>query len=121
GHSRRDGPRGGAPCVGLTIGTDGLRGGGARTGTLGQHHLDQFAIGAGGRCGALLSRERRAGNWIPLPEGAAQLAVRETFGDRRSERPAELRIERVGAPLPAASLAPDPTAGPPAAPSRFLR
>jgi hypothetical protein len=114
------GTRGGAPYVGLTIGTDVLRGGGARTGTLGQHHLDQFAIGADGRFEILLSRERRAGNWIPLPEGAAQLAVRETFGDRRSERPAELRIERVGGPLPAPSLAPDTLAEQLAAASRFL-
>ncbi len=117
---RLHGTRGGAPYVGLTIGTDVVRGGGARTGTLGQHHLDQFAIGEGGRFEIFLSRERRAGDWIPLAEGAAQLAVRETFGDRRRERPAELRLERLGPPLPAPSLAPDVLAEQLDAASRFL-
>ena len=39
-------------------------------------------------------------SWIPLVEGTGQLAVRETFFDRRSERPAELRLELLGEQCP---------------------
>jgi hypothetical protein len=41
-------------------------------------------------------REGRA-NWMPLPPDAGSLIVRQTFADRATERPSELRIERLGA------------------------
>jgi hypothetical protein len=50
------------------------------------------------------------GNWLPMTADSAMLIVRQTFADRRNERRAELRIERVGAddrpePLTTAALA----------------
>jgi hypothetical protein len=117
---RLHGNRGGACYVGLTIGTDVLRGGGARTGTLAQRHLDQFEIAPDGSFEISLSREPRAGNWIELAQGAAQLAVRETFGDRRAERPASLRLARLGPPLPAPVLEPDALSEKLDVASRFL-
>jgi len=42
------------------------------------------------------ARER---NWIPARDGARFLQVRQVFADWEAERPADLRIERVGAPV----------------------
>jgi len=37
------------------------------------------------------------GNWLPMTAESAMLIVRQTFADRKTERRAELTIERVGA------------------------
>ena len=97
------GRRGGAPYLGFTIGTDVFRGAPGRTGTLAQHYLSQFEVGADGRFEILLAKERppdHRGNFMALPEGAKQVAVRETFRDRTREGPpTELGIERLGEKL----------------------
>ena len=46
-------------------------------------------------------------NWMPLPADAGALIVRQTFGDRATERPSELSIERLGAGERQAPLAPE--------------
>jgi hypothetical protein len=51
-------------------------------------------------------REGRA-NWMPLPPDAGSLIVRQTFADRATEKPSELRIERLGASGRPAPLAPE--------------
>jgi hypothetical protein len=104
---RLSGNRGEAAAIGFTIGTDILRGAPGRTGTLGQYQLDDFALAPNGDFAIALSKEKQPGNWIALPDGAAQLSVRETFHDRTRERPAQLRIERVGSPLPPADWTPE--------------
>ena len=105
---RLTGERGEAPAIGLTVGTDILKGkSSGRTGTLVQHQLDDFEIDSNGRFEITVSKEEHEGNWIALPEGAAQIAVRETFRDRSREKPARFHIERVGAALPPQDLTPE--------------
>jgi hypothetical protein len=112
---RLTGTRGDAAYVGLTFGTPIGKGAvGGRTGTLTQVHLDQFERGPDGEVDLLISPEQPDdlgdASWIPLVAGTGQLAVRETFFDRRTERPAELKLDLVGGEAPPtidpASLAP---------------
>jgi len=107
---RLSGVRGGAAAIGLTIGTDVMRGAGqGRMGTLGQYQLDDFEIDDQGRFDIVMSKERPEGgvDWIPLPDGAAQLAVRETFKDHSREAPTRWEEERLGDPLPPQDVTPD--------------
>ncbi len=46
-----------------------------------------------GRFEILVSREQKAGNWLPMTERTRSIVVRQTFGDRAKERIAELEIE----------------------------
>jgi hypothetical protein len=89
---RLTGTRGEAAYVGLTFGTPIGKGAvGGRTGTLAQAHLDEFDLGPAGEIDLLIE----PGSDL-LPEGTGQVAVRETFFDRRTERPADLCLELVG-------------------------
>jgi hypothetical protein len=54
---------------------------------------DDLDIGADGTFELVLSAERRAGNWMPLAEGASSLVVRQFFYDWEREGPAQLTIE----------------------------
>lgn len=96
------GTRGEAAYVGLTFGTPIGKGAvGGRTGTTVQAHLDQFDLGPNGEVDLLVVPKSQApdpkpNNVIVVPPGTGQLAVRETFFDRRHEAPAELSIELVG-------------------------
>jgi hypothetical protein len=117
------GNRGGAPYLGFTIGTDVIRGAAGRTGTLAQHDIDQFEATPNGDFEILCASERPAGyagNFMPLREGAAQIAVRETFTDRRTQRPATLAIERLGAPADPPRADPEAIAERLRAMSRYL-
>jgi hypothetical protein len=105
------------------VGTDVIRGAPGRTGTLGQHYIDQFQVAPNGDFEILASRVRpdgHAGNFMPLPEGTAQIAVRETFTDRSSQQPATLEIERVGDPVPPPRAEPEVVAEKLRAMSRYL-
>ena len=96
---RLTGRRGDAAYVGLTFGTPIGRGAvGGRTGTLTQVHLDQFDLGPDGEVDIVIAPAPALGeppprNSVPLVPGTGQLAIRETFLDRRSGRPSDLRIE----------------------------
>jgi hypothetical protein len=107
---RLSGNRGEAPYVGLTFGTDIFHwgaGDGAPTGTLTQCHLDQFAIAPNGDFSIEIGATPCTGNWIELQPRTQHLAIRETFSDKRRQRPAVLRLERLGPPLPPPRAAPD--------------
>lgn len=111
GHAYRlTGTRGEAAYVGLTFGTPIGKGAvGGRTGTLTQVHLDQFELGPGGEVDLVVSPtppSPRPTNWVELLPGTGQVAVRETFYDRRVERPSDLRIELLDA-VPPPVLTPD--------------
>lgn len=99
---RLTGARGEAAYVGLTFGTPIGQGAvGGRTGTLTQGHLDQFDLGPDGEVDLVLAPPgtpfaEAPANLIELVPGTGQLAVRETFFDRRSDRSADLRLELVG-------------------------
>lgn len=105
---RLSGTRGDAAYVGLTFGTPFGQGAGpGGTGTTLQVNLDQFDLGPHGEVDLLIAPAGHAGATPPgrvidLRPGTAQVAVRETFFDRRHDRPAELLLELVDPPPPAA-------------------
>ena len=109
---RLSGRRGDAAYVGLTFGTPIGRGAvGGRTGTLTQVHLDQFELGPDGEVDVMIGPPGSEGdpparNWVELVPGTGQLAVRETFFDRRQARPSELRLDLLD-PEPPPRLAGD--------------
>jgi len=117
---RLTGTRGEAAYVGLTFGTPIGKGAvGGRTGTLTQVHLDEFDLGPGGEVDLLFVPAAAPGdppedrpedtppaNVIELVAGTGQVAVRETFFDRRHDAQAELRLELVGE-VPPPILHPD--------------
>ena len=87
-------------------------------------HAGAFGAGGRGTAGVLDARALELGpdrsfelilggeregrtNWMPLPADAGSLIVRQTFGDRATERPSELSIERLGASERPEPLAPE--------------
>jgi hypothetical protein len=49
-----------------------------------------------GRFEILVSAEKKPGNWLPMTAKSRTLVVRQTFLDRKTEKRAELSIERIG-------------------------
>jgi hypothetical protein len=100
------GTRGEAAYVGLTFGTPVGQGPvGGRTGTTVQTNVDQFELGPNGEVDILIvpaggRPTTDPKNCIEMAPGTGQLAVRETFFDRRLDQPADLRIELVGGAAP---------------------
>ncbi len=100
------GTRGEAAYIGLTFGTPVGKGQiGGRTGTTVQAHVDQFELGPNGEVDIFIAPpdkmpDPRPRNAIELTPGTGQVAVRETFFDRRNDRPADLRVELVDAVPP---------------------
>ena len=98
---RLHGLRGDAAYVGLTFGTPIGRGAvGGRTGTTVQTNLDEFELGPNGGVDILIGPPGSLGdpaprNSIELVPGTGQLAVRETFFDRRQGRRSDLRLDLV--------------------------
>jgi len=74
----------------------------ARPGEMGRSHqvghLDSRMLitDPDGRFEIVLSPEPADGNWLRLDADTRSLGIRQTFLDRRIEKPAELRIERIG-------------------------
>ena len=54
-----------------------------------------FHIAADGSFEVILSRTQRPGNWVRLEPESNALIVRQTFLDRRMEKPAQLAIQRL--------------------------
>jgi hypothetical protein len=100
------GTRGEAAYIGLTFGTPVGKGPvDGKTGTTVQAHIDQFELGPNGEVDILIVPEGDHStshkNRVEMAPGTGQLAVRETFFDRRVDRPADLRVELVdGEPPP---------------------
>ena len=63
---------------------------------VGQLEASDLPIGPDGTIEIHVGGAERDGAWLPLADGVGTLIVRQTFLDRASESPAELRIERVG-------------------------
>lgn len=59
----------------------------------------ELQVDADGRFELGLGAEPRDGNWLRLEPGAEFVLVRQYFDDWENERPADLFIERVGAPV----------------------
>jgi hypothetical protein len=45
----------------------------------------------------ILSQQKQSGNWLPMAERTNSVNVRQTFQDRKNEKRAEIKIERIGA------------------------
>ena len=56
---------------------------------------DQIEMDENGRFELLLSRRPHEGNWLPMTPETGTLVVRQTFLDRETEIPAQLKIERI--------------------------
>ena len=56
---------------------------------------DQIDMDTDGCFELVLSCEPQGGNWLPMKPETGTLVVRQTFGDRHAESPAELTIERI--------------------------
>jgi hypothetical protein len=57
----------------------------------------KLKIDDSGRLEIAVSCEPRPGNWLPMTPETGTLIVRQTFLDRSTEQPAQLRIERIDA------------------------
>lgn len=79
----------------LTIGTQ--KGGYETNGTMeptGFIDAKDFQIDADGRFEIVLSQKKRPGNWLRLEPDSNAVIVRQTFLDRSTERPSQMKIER---------------------------
>ena len=56
---------------------------------------DQIDMDTDGRFELVVSSNTQGGNWLPMSPETGTLVVRQTFGDRNTESPAELTIERI--------------------------
>ena len=72
----------------------------------GELEAAEMVFGKDGSFEIAVSRDRKAGNWLPLAADTTMLLVRQTFLDRPNEVAADVRIERVGAPPKPAPLTP---------------
>jgi hypothetical protein len=79
------GRRGGARFVGLQLM--------AGISNVGDVVADDLVIGPDGSFELFVSRERMGENWLPLPDDASSLVVRQFFYDWAAEEPASLHIE----------------------------
>lgn len=70
--------------------------GSGRTDETGYVEAKDLAVGPDGRVEVVLSCREQLGNWLPMRPETGQLIVRQTFLDRSTEVPADLRIERLG-------------------------
>ena len=91
----------------LSFGTQsghyGQGGGMPSTGFL---EASQLALEPNGDFELAISRDQRAGNWLPMTPQTSLLLVRQTFGDRTREKLASLHLERVDGPHAPAPITP---------------
>ena len=70
-------------------------GGGMKTdGFLDSREID---LGEGGEIEIIVSQQEQPGNWLRMGPETNAINVRQTFQDRRKERRAEIKIQRIGA------------------------
>ena len=77
----------------FSIGSKGSALDAARMVDTGNIDSTQMSFAADGSFEIIASAEEKPGNWLPLKPTSRMLIVRQTFGDRRKERAADLRIE----------------------------
>jgi hypothetical protein len=64
--------------------------------TSGYLDASEVAIDPDGYFEIAVSCEKKPGNWLPMSPKSRTLVVRQTFLDKKSERPAVLKIDRAG-------------------------
>ena len=57
---------------------------------------DELKIKEDGSVEVILSKDRRGENWLKIEDDTSLLMVRQTYLDRKNERPVDLRIEAIG-------------------------
>ena len=70
-------------------------------------NASELEFGPKGELELWVSCERKPGNWLAMEPETGLLLVRQTFLDRANERPAELKIERIGGDNRARPLDPE--------------
>ena len=83
---------------------------GPLTGTMastGEIEFAQMEFGPDGSFEIIVSRTPHPGNWLPMADDTTLLIVRQTFDDKASQVPADIRVERIG-PGPAVPALLDP-------------
>jgi hypothetical protein len=70
-------------------------------GTISSRHGGELDVARDGSVEIVLSPDERPGNWLRLAPGAEFVLIRQYFADWENERPAQLAIEREGAPASA--------------------
>lgn len=66
----------------------------------GELSLAELQVDTAGKAVVWLTRERREGNWLPLPEDVSTLLIRETVAERRQARGSTLSLSRLGGDQP---------------------
>ncbi len=88
----------------------------------GEIELSDLALTAEGCFEITVSRQASPGNWLPMAEDSTLLIVRQTFQDKKTQKPAEIAIERInGGPAWPALLTPEAIARQLTAAAAFVR
>jgi hypothetical protein len=77
----------------FSIGSKGSALDAARMVDTGNIDSTQMSFAPDGSFEIIASSQEKPGNWLPLTPNSRMIIVRQTFGDRRKERAADLRIE----------------------------
>ena len=67
----------------------------------GEIEFDDVLLGADGSFEILVSKTPQPGNWLPMEDDTTLVIIRQTFEDKATQVPADVKIERIG-PGPAA-------------------
>lgn len=82
----------------LSFGTHaGNYGQGKRLETTGSLDAKDMEIAEDGTFEIIVSKTKKPGNWLPMAEDSSSVVVRQSQGDRKTEIPANLKVERLGA------------------------
>ncbi|MBU6393024.1 MAG: DUF1214 domain-containing protein [Sphingomonadales bacterium] len=74
----------------------------------GELEFADMTFGPDGSFEIIVSRDPKPGNWLPMADDTSLLIVRQTFDDKKTQVPAEVKIERIGAgPSAPALLTPE--------------
>lgn len=74
----------------------------------GEIEFADMEFGPDGRFEVIVSRTAQPGNWLPMADDTSLLIIRQTFNDKRTEIPADIRVERIGeGPAAPAVLTPE--------------
>jgi hypothetical protein len=74
----------------------------------GEIEFAQMDFAPDGSFEIIVSRTPHPGNWLPMADDTSLLIVRQTFDDKATQQPADVRVERIGAG-PAVPALLDPT------------
>ena len=62
----------------------------------GELEFDEVVLGVDGSFEIVVSKTPHAGNWLPMEDDSTLVIIRQTFDDKATQVPADVRIERIG-------------------------